>query len=90
MCCAYRPKCCTWRCCWGTDGERFADGAWLAQRFQEAGLGFYAVEYPGYGLTMEQGPSEAGIYVAAETALEHLHQKLGVPRERTVLPRPPA
>ncbi|MFY0523056.1 alpha/beta hydrolase [Archangium gephyra] len=67
------------------NGEQLADGAWLAQRFQEAGLGFYAVEYPGYGLAAQQGPSETGIYAAAETALEHLHQKLGVPRERTVL-----
>ncbi|MFE8598326.1 alpha/beta hydrolase [Archangium violaceum] len=67
------------------NGEQLADGAWLAQRFQEAGLGFYAVEYPGYGLATEQGPSEAGIYVAAETALDHLHQELSVPPERTVL-----
>ncbi|OJT22046.1 alpha/beta hydrolase [Archangium sp. Cb G35] len=67
------------------NGEQLADGAWLAQRFQEAGLGFYAVEYPGYGLAAAQGPSESGIYAAAETALEHLYQQLGVPRERTVL-----
>ena len=68
------------------NGEQLADGStWLAQRFQEAGLGFYAVEYPGYGLAAQQGPSETGIYAAAETALEHLHQKLDVPRQRTVL-----
>jgi len=67
------------------NGEQLADGAWLAQRFQEEGLGFYAVEYPGYGLAAEQGPSETGIYAAAETALEHLRHQLGVPRERTVL-----
>jgi uncharacterized protein len=57
----------------------------LAQRFQEAGLGFYAVEYPGYGLAAGQEPSEKGIYAAAEAALAHLHGTLGVPRERTVL-----
>ena len=52
----------------------------------EAGLGFYAVEYPGYGLAaVGQGPSEKGIYAAAERALAHLHEELGVPRERTVL-----
>ncbi|PTL85619.1 alpha/beta hydrolase [Vitiosangium sp. GDMCC 1.1324] len=67
------------------NGEQLADSAWLAQRFQEAGLGFFAVEYPGYGLAAEQGPSETGIYAAAQTALEHLHNTLGVPRERTVL-----
>jgi hypothetical protein len=69
------------------NGEQLADGStWLAQRFQEAGLGFYAVEYPGYGLAaVGQGPSEKGIYAAAERALAHLHGELGVPRERTVL-----
>jgi alpha-beta hydrolase superfamily lysophospholipase len=67
------------------NGEQLADTAWLAQRFQEAGLGFYAVEYPGYGLAAGQGPSEKGIYAAAEAALTHLHETLGVPRERTVL-----
>ncbi|MCY1077933.1 alpha/beta hydrolase [Archangium lansingense] len=70
----------------GSDDDQSADAEGLAQRFQEAGLGFYAVEYPGYGLAAAQGPSETGIYAAAETALEHLHQKLGGgPRERTVL-----
>ncbi len=68
------------------NGEQLADGAWLALHYQEAGLGFYAVEYPGYGLMAEQGPpSEEGIYEAAEVALAHLKGELGVPRERTVL-----
>lgn len=67
------------------NGEQLADTAWLAQRFQDAGLGFYAVEYPGYGLAAGQGPSEKGIYAAAETALAHLQGALEVPRERTVL-----
>lgn len=67
------------------NGEQLADAGWLAQEFQQAGLGFYAVEYPGYGLAAAQGPSEAGLYAAAEAALEHLHRELGVPRERLVL-----
>jgi hypothetical protein len=69
------------------NGEQLADGStWLAQHFQEAGLGFYAVEYPGYGLAaVGQGPSEQGIYAAAERALAHLHGALGVPKESTVL-----
>jgi hypothetical protein len=67
------------------NGEQLADTTWLAQRFQEAGLGFYAVEYPGYGLAAGQGPSEKSIYAAAQAALEYLHGVLGVPRERTVL-----
>lgn len=67
------------------NGEQLADAEWLAQRYQEAGLGFYAVEFPGYGLAAEQGPSEEGAYAAAETALGYLSRELGVPRERTVL-----
>jgi hypothetical protein len=67
------------------NGEQLASTEWLAQHFQEEGLGFYAVEYPGYGLAGGQGLSETGIYAAAETALEHLHGALSVPRELTVL-----
>lgn len=68
------------------NGEQLASTEWLAQRFQEAGLGFFAVEYPGYGLAaVGEGPTERGIYAAAETALAHLRGALGVPRERTVL-----
>ncbi|WP_225413151.1 alpha/beta hydrolase [Stigmatella hybrida] len=67
------------------NGEQLADAGWLAQEFQGAGLGFYAVEYPGYGLARAQGPSEAGLYAAAEAALAHLHRELGVPWERVVL-----
>jgi uncharacterized protein len=67
------------------NGEQLADTEWLAGEFQRAGLGFCAVEYPGYGLAGAQGPSEQGLYAAAEVALAHLHGALGVPRERTVL-----
>ncbi|EAU61803.1 hydrolase of the alpha/beta superfamily [Stigmatella aurantiaca DW4/3-1] len=67
------------------NGEQLADAEWLAQAFQEAGLGFYAVEYPGYGLARGRESSEQGLYAAAEVALEHLHRELGVARERTVL-----
>ncbi|EPX58257.1 hypothetical protein D187_004294 [Cystobacter fuscus DSM 2262] len=68
------------------NGEQLAHEAWLAQRYQEAGFGFFAVEYPGYGLAKgKEEPSEQGIYAASEAALEYLHRELGVPRERTVL-----
>jgi hypothetical protein len=67
------------------NGEQLADSGWLAQRFQEAGLGFYAVEYPGYGLAKGRGPTEEGLYASSEAALKHLHQGLGVPREQVVL-----
>lgn len=67
------------------NGDQLADQVPVVRRFQEAGLGIYVMEYPGYGLAADRGPSEQGIYAAAEVALAHLHGALGVPRERTVL-----
>ena len=67
------------------NGDQLSDLVALARRFQEAGLGFYMVEYPGYGLAAEGEPSEEGLYAAAEVALDHLRRVLGVPVGRTVL-----
>jgi uncharacterized protein len=67
------------------NGDQLADQNWVAQRFQEAGVGFYVMEYPGYGLAAGRGPSEKDLYAAAEVALEYLSRELGVPREHTVL-----
>ena len=67
------------------NGDQLADQAPVVRRFQDAGLGIYVMEYPGYGLAADKGPSEQGIYAAAEAALAHLHGPLGVPNERTVL-----
>jgi len=67
------------------NGEQLGDTTYLAERLRPHGLGFYAIEYPGYGLAHGKEPSEEGIYAAAQAALEHLHQKLGVPAERVVL-----
>ena len=68
------------------NGEQLADEIWLGQRFDDAGLGFFAVEYPGYGLAKgDGGPTEKGIYAAAQAALEYLHGTLGVSKEDTVL-----
>jgi pimeloyl-ACP methyl ester carboxylesterase len=66
------------------NGEELADGALLASRFHQAGLGVLTVEYPGYGMAAG-APSERAIYDAAEVALSHLYGELGVPRERVVL-----
>ena len=68
------------------NGEQLGDETRLARLYQDAGLGFLAVEYPGYGLARgKEGPSETGLYAAAQAALGYLHGALGVPRERTVL-----
>ncbi|MCP3104347.1 alpha/beta hydrolase [Myxococcus sp. K15C18031901] len=65
------------------NGEQLLDQLDLGAVFHQHGLGFLAVEYPGYGASPGQ-PTEAGIYAAAEAALARLRQQ-GVPPERTVL-----
>lgn len=57
----------------------------LAWSFRRAGLGFFAVEYPGYGLAKDHAPSEEALYADAEAALWHLHNGLGVPTAEVVL-----
>jgi len=67
------------------NGESLADVVDLAATFRDLGIGFFAVEYPGYGLSNDASPSEQAIYEDAETALGHLRDALGVSRERTVI-----
>ncbi len=67
------------------NGEELADLVPLAWSFHRAGIGFFAVEYPGYGLSKDQTPSEAQLYADSEAALWHLHNGLGVPTEDVVL-----
>ncbi|WP_224240109.1 alpha/beta hydrolase [Hyalangium gracile] len=55
----------------------------LGEAMHERGLGFLAVEYPGYG-TNPGTPTEQGIYQAAEVALAELRAQ-GVKPESTVL-----
>lgn len=66
------------------NGQQLADLSWLAQSFQHGGLGFFAVEYPGYGLAAGE-PTETTIDEAAVTAVRYLHDVLHVPGDRTVL-----
>ena len=67
------------------NGEELASLDRLLADFHEAGLGVYAVEYPGYGLARSGTPSEPTLYAAAESALRHLRDELGVSRAETVL-----
>jgi alpha-beta hydrolase superfamily lysophospholipase len=67
------------------NAEQLADQTSLAEDFAAAGLGTYAVEYPGYGLSSSSRTTEANVYADSEAALRHLEQKLGVPREKMVL-----
>ncbi|WP_241759031.1 alpha/beta hydrolase [Pyxidicoccus parkwayensis] len=65
------------------NGEQLLDQMDLGTRMHSQGLGFFAVEYPGYGAS-PGSPTEDGIYAAADAALAWLRAQ-GVPPERTVL-----
>lgn len=68
------------------NAEQLADEAWLADQFATAGLGFVAVEYPGYGLLAGQGaPTEESLVASGEQALQHVVGALGIERTRLVL-----
>jgi pimeloyl-ACP methyl ester carboxylesterase len=60
------------------NAEQLADGVPLAEYYRAAGLGFFEVEYPGYGLAGAQAPSEEALYAAAEAGLVHLKGELHV------------
>ena len=70
--------------CFHGDAEQLADLVDAFAAFRAAGLGVYAVEYPGYGLNAGS-PSEAAFYATAQAALAHLRDPLGVPPGRTIL-----
>lgn len=65
------------------NGEEIGYLRGLGAELHARGLGFLAVEYPGYG-AMPGSPSEHGIYEAAEVALAELRVS-GVGPESTVL-----
>ena len=67
------------------NGEQLADLVPLALIYQEEGIGFFAVEYPGYGLDGEGSPSETTIMSAAEVALRYLHDELHIGPSSIVL-----
>lgn len=65
------------------NGEQISHLMELGEALHQRGLGFLAVEYPGYG-TNPGTPSEKGLYEAAEVALADLRAS-GVGPESTVL-----
>jgi hypothetical protein len=67
------------------NAEELADLVPMAWAFRRAGLGFFAVEYPGYGLAREYAPSEEALYADSEAALWHLQNGLEVPVSHVVL-----
>lgn len=67
------------------NGEQLGVLTRLATTETRSGLGFFAVEFPGYGLARAGRPSERSIVHAAEIALEHLRRHIGVSDEAIVL-----
>jgi hypothetical protein len=66
------------------NAEQLADLTGFADRFVREGLGFLAVEYPGYGLSAGE-PTEASLDDAAQAALDYLREMLHVPTDRIVI-----
>lgn len=66
------------------NGEQLADLIALGRAVRARGLGFFAMEYPGYGLAAGS-PSEAANYLAAEAALSHLREQHGIATDDVVL-----
>ncbi len=67
------------------NGEQLADESYELLAYRPLGVGFFAIELPGYGPCAQQKPSEAALYAAAEAGLRRLTGELGVPRGQVVL-----
>lgn len=67
------------------NGEALVHQTWLADVYRASGIGFYAVEYPGYGLANAYTPSKDAILSDAARALAYLQGELGVSVDRIVL-----
>ena len=66
------------------NAEQLSDLAALATTYRMAGLGFFAIEYPGYGLAPGE-PSETGTYTVAEQGIRHLQNQLHTPNSAIVV-----
>jgi alpha-beta hydrolase superfamily lysophospholipase len=66
------------------NGETIRNNIGLAAELARRGLGVLLVEYRGYGLSSGRTPSEEGLYMDAEAALDALASD-GVSPSRTVL-----
>jgi fermentation-respiration switch protein FrsA (DUF1100 family) len=67
------------------NAEQLADQTELGEAFREAGIGFLAVEYPGYGLARQESTTEDAVYGVAEIALRYLQTTFGVERRHLVI-----
>jgi fermentation-respiration switch protein FrsA (DUF1100 family) len=67
------------------NAEQIADYARPALDMARRGIGFCAVEYPGYGALSAMHPSEVGVYQSATVALDWVERELHVDRSRITL-----
>jgi pimeloyl-ACP methyl ester carboxylesterase len=67
------------------NGEMLSHLVGISSALRSRGVGFFAPEYPGYGLSSGESVSERAIYEDAEAALVHLRDVEGVARDRIVL-----
>lgn len=68
------------------NAEQLGSVAWMADAWHAQGVGFVAVEYPGYGLAREKGaPGEASIVEAALDAVRHLQGPMGITTDRLIV-----
>lgn len=65
------------------NGSQVANRMPLASQLREAGIGFFGVEYPGYGPAPGE-PTESGIYETSEAALKWLRAQ-GVANSQLIL-----
>ena len=66
------------------NGQQIADLTPFADAITRRGVGFYAPEFPGYGLAGGT-TDEASLYRCGEAALAYLDRRLGVPAAQVVL-----
>lgn len=66
------------------NGEQVAWHGRFAQQAQRAGVGYCAVEYPGYGVLSDRSISESAIYTASESVLRQLAAR-GIRNEQVVI-----
>lgn len=66
------------------NGEQIADLIALGRALVARGFGFFAMEYPGYGVA-EGSPSEQANYRAAEATIGHLTRQHGIGADQLIL-----
>ena len=67
------------------NADQVANEHEIARSLHVLGLGFYGIEYPGFGVATGASPTEENIYAVADAALVHLREVMRVPKEQIVL-----